>query len=353
MTFYTDKWTIAEMDSNNIMLFRKSKEDILLERITSDININSKEIIVKDALEEYDIAIDLKNNIYILYQNKEGHLILNILGEKKKEEIQLTLDGLPEVFDLNIIIKDEVIHIFYLIKALDVEEKYKIHHYYYKGNKWNDYMVGEITVNKVLNPIKLIQTDNNILLSYYSNNKVIELKEFSVDKLEWSSKSVLVDTENDKLFLDICIMDDIIHLIYCEYSFGNLVIKYNKFHYDNGKYIRYNEETISNEGSSSHPNIIFFQNKLWITWVELNKIMSRCSEDKGESWEQILYMWNESRDIDFVRYKYLTITPKDDVQLQYSFGSIYPEIRFMGFGPLDNVVEVPVKKKKLMSIPRI
>ncbi|WP_313233956.1 hypothetical protein [Tissierella praeacuta] len=353
MTFFTDKWTIAEMNSNNIMLFRKSKEDILLERITSDINANSKEIIAKDVLEEYDIAIDLKNNIYILYQSREGHLILNIFGEKKKEKIQLTSERLPEVFDLNIMIKDEIIHIFYLIKALDAKEKYKIHHYYYNGSIWNDHIVGEIIVNKVLNPIKLTQNHNNILLLYYNNNKVIELKEFSIDKLEWSSKKVLIDTESDKLFLDICIIDDIIHLTYCEYSFGNLVIKYNKFHYDNGIYVKYSEETISNEGSPSHPNIIFFQNKLWITWVELNKIMSRYSEDRGESWEQTLYMWNESRGIDFVRYKYLTITPKDNVQLQYSFGSIYPEIRFMGFGPLDNVVEVPVKKKKLMSIPRI
>lgn len=353
MAFFTDKWSIAEIDSKNIILVRKSKDNILLEKVIGDVSINSREIIAKNVLEEYDIAIDLKNNIYILYQNKEGHLILNILREQQKEEIQLTSEGVSEVFDLNIIINDKMIHIFYLISVADNNKKYRIYHYYYEGNKWDNYMVEEISTNEVLNPIRLIQEGNSILLLYYIDSKKIGLKKFDIDKLEWSNKITLVDTENDKLFLDMCKIDDVIHLTYCEYINGNLVIKYNKFHYENGEYIKYSEESISNEGSPSHPNIIFFENKLWITWVELNKIMSRFSEDKGQSWKDTIYMWNDSRDIDFVRYKYLTMIPKNSVQLQYSFGSIYPDIRFMGFGPLNNITEVPVKKKKLMTIPRI
>ncbi|WP_353096682.1 hypothetical protein [Tissierella praeacuta] len=353
MGFFTDKWTIAEIDSKNIILVRESKDNILLEKVIGDVSINSREIIAKNVLEEYDIAIDSKNNIYILYQNREGHLILDVLGEKKNEEIQLTTEGLSEVFDLNILIKDNIIHIFYLINVVDDREKYRIYHYYYKENKWNNHIVEEISTNGVLNPIKLTQADNNILLSYYIDSKKIGLKKFNIDKLEWDNKIILVDTENDKLFLDICKMDDIIHLTYCEYIDGNLVIKYNKLYYENGEYIKYSEESISNEGSPSHPNIIFFENKLWITWVELNKIMSRFSEDKGQSWNDNIYMWNDSRDVDFVRYKYLTMMPKDDIKLQYSFGSIYPDIRFMGFGPLDNITEVPVKKKRLMTMPRI
>ena len=100
MTFFTDRWTIAEIGSNNTILVRKSKNNILLERVVGDTSINSREIIARDVLEEYDLGIDIMNNIYILYQSKEGHLVLNVLKEKKKEEIQLTSEPLPEVFEL-------------------------------------------------------------------------------------------------------------------------------------------------------------------------------------------------------------------------------------------------------------
>lgn len=353
MTFYNDKWTIAEIASNNTILVRKSKKNILLERVVGDISINSREIIAKDVLEEYDVGIDPKSNIYILYQNREGHLILNILKEKKKEEIQLTSEALSEVFELNLIVKDKMIHIFYIIRISDEEMKYSIYHHYYYENKWNDSVVEEINVKKVLNPIRLEKTKNDILLLYYRDDKKIEIKRFDIEKLEWNSKVTLVDTENDKLFLDVINMDDVIHVVYGEFIDGNLVIKYNRFLYDNGEYEKAGEQYVSNEGSPSHPNIIFYEDKLWITWVELNKIISRCSEDKGENWEPNLYMWNQSRDIDFVRYKYLTMIPKENTLLKYSFGSIYPEVTFMGFGPIDNVVEVPIKKKKSMYLPRI
>lgn len=353
MVFFTDRWTIAEIDPKNIILVRKSKDNILLERVVGDTSINSREIIAKDVLEEYDLGIGPKNSVYILYQNKDGQLILKVLKGKKIEEIQLTQESISEVFELNIIVKDKMIHILYAIRVSNEEAKYRICHHYYNGSNWNDNIVEEINVNKVLNPIRIEQSGSSILLFYYDNDKSIELKEFNMDKLEWNEKVTLVHTENNKLFLDVLKVDDIIHLTYGEFVHGSLVIMYNKLYYDNGKYEKVEEYFISNEGSPSHPNIIFFENRLWITWVELNKIMSRCSIDDGQSWEDIIYMWNNSRDIDFVRYKYLNLEPKDNTLLRHSLGSVYPEVVFMGFGPLDNVVEVPVKKKNYMRLPQI
>lgn len=353
MAFFTDKWTIAEISSNNTILVRKSKKTIILERVVGDTSINSREVIARDILEEYDVAVDKKNNIYILYQNKEGHLILNVLKGNNKEEIQLTSEALSEVFELNMVVKDKIIHIFYFIRVSDVEMKYRLYHHHYDENKWNDSIVDEISVNRVLNPIKLIQTDSNILLLYYSSDKKIELREFSIDKLEWNSKVTPISTENDKMFLDAIKINDIIHISYGEFINGNLVIKYNSLHYNEEQCEILQEQYISNEGSPSHPNIILYENKLWVTWIELNKIMSRHSEDMGQNWEPIIYMWNQSRDIDFVRYKYLTKVSKENVLLEHSFGSIYPRVTFMGFGPIDNVTEVPVKKKESMSILRI
>lgn len=354
MAFFTDKWTIAEMNSNNMILVRKSKNNILLEKVVSETSFDSREIIAKDILEEYDMGIDESNNIYILYQNTEGHLILNILKDKKKEEVKLTADPISEVFDLNIIVKNKVIHIFYIVGVQDKENKYRINHHYYDGTKWSTYGVDEISKENVLNPIKIVDLGEDILISYYSNDKEINLRSFRTEVLEWEEKFNIVSTENNKLFLDMVKDKDIIHLTYCEFLDGSLVIRYNKILYDKDKrqYIKDRSEYISNEGTPSYPNIIIYEDKLWITWVELNKVVSRYSEDQGNSWDSI-YEWNESREIDFVRYKYINANSRDDTILGYSFGSVYPEVRFIGFGPLEKAQEVPIKKKKHNIFPRI
>ena len=352
MTFITDKWAIAKLDINNIILVRKSKSDILMESIVGDTNISSKEVLAKDILEEYDLAIDSPNNIYIIYQNKEMHLILITIKDRKIEEVKLTSYPISEVFDLNIMVRNKTIHILYQIEIQEKEKNYKIEHHYYDGNKWTTYMVEEIIAKRVLNPLKLILTENKILVSYYSSDNSIELKEFNLNKLEWSKPTKLVTTLNDKLYLDMIKIDETIHLTYCEFIDGNLMIKYERLSYNDGEIKKDNEDSISNEGSPHNPTLIFYEDKLWITWVELDKIMSRYSEDSGENWEYI-YMWNNSKNIDFVRYKYLDILPEEGIILNHSFGRIYPEVAFMGFGPTDKAVEVPIKKKRLMNLPRI
>lgn len=352
MTFMTDKWTIAKLDLNNMVLVRKSKDDILLEVFGENKDESIIEVVSKDILEEYDLDIDSPNSIYIVYQNREMHLILIKIYDNKTEEVKLTSNPISEVFNLNIVVIKKRIHILYQTRTLKNEKNYNIEHHFYGGKKWISYIVEEIIANRVLNPMSIISTENKLLLSYYSNDKTIELKEFDLNKLEWNKPTKLTTTLNDKLYLDMIEIEETIHLAYCEFIDGNLIIKYKKLSYTNGEIKIDVEESISNEGSPHNPNLILYENKLWIVWVELDKLMSRYSDDKGQNWGSI-YMWNNSKTVDFVRYKYLDMIPEEGIILNYSFGRIYPELSFMGFGPTEKAIEVPIKKKTLMNIPRI
>lgn len=349
MTFFLDKWTIGKTSYNSMILVRKAKGEILMDILGEDKNINRKEIIARDILEEYDIFIDGSKKIYIIYQNKDMHLILITIKDRKREEIQLTIDPISEVFDLNIVTNNNTIHIIYQIRIPEEEQKYNINHHYYDGSKWMNYTIDEIIAQRALNPFKLIQSDEKIIVSYYKSSFNIELKEFNFSDLEWSSGIKLVEAPNEKLFLDMVKIDDDIHLSYCQFIEGNLVVRYERLSEDG---IQQNVEIISNEGSPSYPTIIFYQDKLWITWVESNKVLSRYSGDKGRSWESC-YMWNSSRSIDFLRYKYLTIIPEEHIILDYSFGRVAPDIEFIGFGSTNRALEIPIKKKKFMNQPRI
>ncbi|WP_310444694.1 hypothetical protein [Tissierella sp.] len=333
-----------------MILVRKVKSEILMDRLGGDKDTNRTEVIASNILEEYDVTIVNPNKIYIVYQNKDMHLILVTIKDSKIEEIQLTVDPILEVFDLNILTNNNTIHIVYQTRISVDEQKYYINHHYYDGNKWFNYTIDEITAQRALNPFKLIGLDDKLLLSYYKSSFTIELKEFSFSKLEWSDGIKLVDTPTEKLFLDMLKIDEYVHLSYCQFIDGNLVVKYERLSFAGG--IEQNTEIISNEGSPSYPTIIFYEDKLWITWVESNKVLSRYSGDRGQSWESV-YMWNSSRSIDFLRYKYLTIIPEKDVILNHSFGKVSPDIEFIGFGSTANALEIPLKKKKFTNPIRI
>lgn len=350
MTFFNDKWTIVDINLDKVLMFRKSTNDILLDTISKGTNISKKESIVKDTLEEYDIAVGVKDELYIIYQNKEMHLVLTILKDEKREDINLTAEPIPEVIDINIKIKKDKIHIVYIIKIEDEKNQYRIYHNYYDGKRWDTYIVKEIIAPRVLNPIKLIQEEDNIFLSYYTNDKEIEIKNFNSEIMEWSEASKLADNNNEKLYLDMIKSDNMIYLTYCQFQNDNLVIKYERFRYINESYKRELEQVISNEGSLSHPTIIFYNKNLWIAWVETDKVISRISEDKGENWSANMYMWNQKDKIDFVRYKYLSKKLTDENQLDYSFGSVYPEIKFIGFGNLRAATKIPLKKINSMNL---
>lgn len=347
MSFFTDKWTIGRANQKELVLVRKSKRNLFIERISEYIKDN-REVLTTDVLEEYDVAL-ASDTIYIIYQNTNGHLILNVLREGEKEEILLTPTGISEVFNLSLGVNGKSIHILYTVKGPDNDNKYIINHHCFNGTSWQDYVVDEIRANKVLNPMKTIVRDDKIFLVYYGDNKEISLKEYNIEKSQWSSPIKLIGGDSEKLFLDMLIVDKNIHLTFCEYVEENLVIKYFKFAYQAGKYEKTCEEFISNEGSPSHPTAIFFRNKLWIVWLEVGKLFSRSSDDGGQSWGPI-YMWNNTKNIDFVRYKYVSPKKEENICLDYSFGSIYPEIEFLGFGPTNYAVEVPIKKKDQYEI---
>lgn len=352
MAFYNDSWTIANIDPREIFLIRKSANDILLDRIKKDTNIAKKETIAQNILEEYAVGIGIKNELYIIYQNKAMDLFITVLSENKKEDIKLTAEPIPKVIDLNIIVRNTSIHIVYLIKIQDEENKFRIYHHHYDGNDWDTNIVKEIIAKRVLNPMKLIQEENNLVLGYYVNDLEIELKRFDFEDLQWSDSFKLVTSSEEKLYIDMISYNNKIHLVYCEFQEGNLIIRYEQFSYLNNIYERKLEKVISNEGSLFHPTIIIYENKIWITWVELDKVMSRVGSEDGKDWSDSIYSWDNSRSIDFIRYKYLTFNLEKDRTLDYSFGSVFPEIEFIGFGNLGEATEIPIKKA-LMNLPRI
>lgn len=331
---------------NNIILVEDSKDSLYLYelregRITfhdfqnEDGKVRQKEISDK-ALLELDISID--ENVYIVYQDKSFHLVLLIKSEENIKEIILTEEAMPEILNLNLKIIDGLPHIFY--NVLLGGKDYRIIHHYYNGSSWNTNLVEDIKINQVLNPMQILNNGEELFLIYYNmkNTEEIYCKSFNLNEAQWKKEIRLTENLKSKLYLDSLIIDGKLHLSYCEYD-ENLLVKYERYDLDN--FQREIEQEISNKENISWPTLIYYEGNLWVVWIEYENIISRFSLDGGDNWASI-YLWKDIKDKNIVRYKY--INKKSKNKLNYSFGIYGEDIKFIGFGPLDNAKEIPIKK---------
>lgn len=349
VAFYNNRVAIAYINKDTLYLFRNINEEIIMDYYKEE-EMNRQDTIVSDALGEFSILITNKDEVYLIYQDTKYYLNLVKINDGISSINRLTEDPIPRVYELNSIIAGESISILYLLAQKEKEKIFRIHHHMLYNDEWVNYVVEDIKVNKFLNPIKVITQDNKIMIGYYYENQIC-FKEFDLDTREWNESNILTDNRA-KLYIDMINKDNYIHLVYSEYSNENLSIKYEGYHYHNDSIIRKKEEILSNEGNPSNPTIIIHKNILWIVWNESLNVLSRFSKDNGTSWSPI-YLWKESKISDFVRYKYVDKGFHENIILDYSFGTIYPDLKFLGFGVLDNVEEIGVKKKDTFQFSQI
>ena len=352
MTFYNDKATIVSDSSKNINLFRLMNGKIKQYYFDKKSEAISEKEVGKEVLLEHNASIDSEDNIYLIYQDMSFNLILTLLKDEKMETIKLTGESIPEVYYLDIILNDKEPHIFYCILLPGIERKYRIYHHYFNGKDWITNIVDEIKTNKLLNPIKVIKYDKELVIGYFDKyeEENICIKFFNLEEKEWGRKIQLTNNSMPMLYIDILLIDEKLNLVYCQHD-GNMTVKYERFNYKNNIVQKEIEEVLSNEENPQYPTLIYFEKKLWITWIEYENVMSRYSDDNGSTWSPI-YLWNESKYNDIVRYKYCNLLNIEDNILNHSFGRIYPDITFLGFGALDNTTEIPLKKKIHLNIPR-
>lgn len=345
MTYYKDRVSLLTDLYDNVDLFRLLNNQITRYHFNRRTNRYVELNVAMEVNTEYDVCIDEENTIYLIYQDVNYNIILAVIKNNKVNRIKLADAPITEVYYMNVIVQNGQIHIFYFAPEGDME-KYKLYHHHFKDQNWSVEVIDEIKVRELLNLLCIHKAEDKIIaayLDYNSKEEQIYIKAYRVEDEKWEEKIQLTDGISNKLYLDLIYRDKKLHLTYCQYEEGNLVIKYERFNYEDGNISKETEEIISNFGSQQDPTLIYFHDRLWISWIEHEKVYSRFSEDNGNSWSPI-YLWKDSAKTSIVRYKYSSYKKDDEVIFNYSFGKIKDDIRFIGFGPLDNVEEVPLKK---------
>ena len=340
LTFYNIKAIISELDKENLYLFQNHKSEIIMNHFDYKSNINKKEIITKDCNGEFDVTL-IDNSLYVIYQDLLRNLNLSIINGNDIRNMSMTEEPIERIYELNIFNNDNQLNMVYL-KSLG-EKKYRIIHNYVEGDSWVSQNVMDVQIDQAINPMKIIKIDKIFILCFYNGNEVC-IKELNSINSEWAETIVLSEPNSKKLYLDMIKIENNLHLVYSQFQNNNYVIIYERHSYNNGAIRKDFEKVISNESNCTNPTLILYDDKIWVVWNESNRLYSRHSGDGGNIWSSIHY-WKESIAQELIRYKYLKENDELDFRFDFSFGTLNPEIKFVGFGPLENVEEINDKKK--------
>lgn len=355
MSFYDENFSIIEDSIEDIYNVEWKNGKIYLIHFNRTIEEIERKEILKDVIEGYDVTIGRDNIIYIIHQGIDNHLYLSSILDDKVNVICITKSPITIAYNLKLLIVGDETHIFYQLLIDKTNKVYRIFHITYQNSCWNVEKIQDIKVQDVLNPISVFNQGEKIYIIFYDLVETEELFIMNYDNIKhtWAEKIRLTNDSSMKLYLDTLLDGDYIHVVYSKYMEGNFGISYTKYNINDIelKHITHEDVILSNLENSYYPTIIKYGSRLWVTWLEYENLLSRYSLDNGKNWGSI-YLWKESKHVDFVRYKYCENTTKNtNRKLNYSFGKLYPDITFMGFGPLDNVMKLPLKEN--IKLPRI
>ncbi|SHJ15269.1 hypothetical protein SAMN02745975_01413 [Geosporobacter subterraneus DSM 17957] len=351
MPFANQKNVLVTDQAGNIHSFRWDNEKIIYACFYKYTKKMEKEILVEGCIPEFDVEIDKNDTIYLICQQKEGKLLLfTYRSGIWEDQVLLDSEGI-NVYNLNVIAWENGLNIVYCLPSAESNKVYRICSLYQMEEEWINTELGDIRVKVLLNPFQVIRSGQGLILGYYNllnGTEQIFLKRFDGSVDGWKDTLQLTSGLNDKLYLDFLLLDEEeLHLTYSEYIDGNLVVKHERYKLIGNKVVKHSENELSNPGNCSYPTLILFNHRIWNVWTEYDYVASSYSEDNGLTWS-VPYQWGESKEGVFVRYKY-SINPRiidRAYQLNFSYGKDFPDFTFLGFGPIEKAVEIPLVSKK-------
>ncbi|KNF09541.1 hypothetical protein CLPU_3c03210 [Gottschalkia purinilytica] len=309
---------------------------------------SDRNILAEDGTMEYDVTINKEDDIYVVCQKTDTSISLYSLVNNRWTENVIS-DGFSEdMYNLNIIATEENIHILYCLQSEIDSSKLTVYHHYLKDNKWNTNVVSDIFRRELLNPIQVVKQKDKLILGYYNlvdRCEEIFINIFDINTETWGRSLQITNDQSTKLYLDIMYKDDCIHITYSEYEYDNLSIKYKKYNISDSHIKLISEDTLSNPANCTYSTLVYESGLLWNIWTEYDNVVSCFSEDEGITWTNP-YLWPESKKKNFARYKFVTNESniKNAYLLNYAFGTIHPQLAFLGFGNVDKAYEVAKKK---------
>jgi|GEM_PF-2258225 len=334
-----------------------------------------KTLVTLKACQHFAVAIDTRDRIHAFVIHANGDINYYWQEDKqwKSQKIASINRKNENVYYPDIVILKNQVHLFYLHQGSKAINSCTIQHVTKLLDKWEHISVETISYSKYINPFKVLVYDNVLHLLFASHNSICEecyLTKFNYLNNSWEFSIRLTEATERKIYLDGLIdKQGNLHITWSMLEENGLTIKYQQHSLKElyqiepqqrensilgktvdeiGQLLMEEElqintvlntteavlpQKISQQHNCSFPYIIVFNKVLWLVWFQFNSLVSSYSTDNGLTWS-IPSLIAKTKLMSFKRYRYATNSKLDNelIQCDYLFGTLYPNIQFIGFG---------------------
>ncbi|MFA5528671.1 MAG: hypothetical protein WC996_08680, partial [Peptostreptococcales bacterium] len=320
---------------DNIYHFYFKNDDIIYINGDDASRVVETSLLEKNVL-QMDSMIDKNDNVLVLCKTKSRELILHqIVGTNSKR--RTLADNLnAELDNLHIFGELDDLHILYTLPKEKNENTYEIMHSRYRDGDWENNAIGQYARSGPLkNEMKLIEDNGNMYFCYieYKDGKSIFTMLEYKDSL-WGKNVVTLEKVEEIYWYDIFKEGNLVEIVYALRENEQFVICYENYDYPglNMGHKHY----LNSPSNSMHPLIIRYKEEKWVSWIEMDYVIS-CRILRGGADVEGAYKWKKTKKMDYMMYKLLhnnrDISEKLRIKCTNVFG-LYPSYNLLGLGPL-------------------
>jgi hypothetical protein len=310
----------------------------------------TKEKKIDTEILEFAVNIDVKENVHIVYINKKRQLKYCVWENSQwlGKVLYNFEDNNYDINELALIIKEDSIHIFFILKNLNTKYKASLMHYLWQGEKYelnticNINLIADVNAHYYVE----IESENKIYLLFISGGENgATLRVCRCMNNTWSKIKNLYIIRGSKIVFYSLIYENKFHILNLSREHSIYSLEYVSVDFDgNMKSTKVNEslEEIIN------PVLFIKENELFALWQRESNLL--CSSFK-DYWQNPMKLNSEDDDVILV-YNYITSNIKgNNIKTKKVFGTAFPSVKlFLPQILLNNHNNEEVKERDIQTI---
>ena len=271
---------------NNVWkFFRNSKKELCYKIMYADGKWTKENLIDKNVL-EFAVYINEDENIHIVYNNNKRELKYCTMQNKKwmGSIISEITEEDYELYDLKVIVINNIMHIFYIMKDNRGNDHGILTHCIWNGKDIEKAIISHIILAPNINDFYTLSIDDNYNLNIFFMND--EGDEISINHAfyqtnKWSRPQRLYGIQGDNIEIDILTNKDDIHIL----NKSKDGLMYYLEHVSMNRNNEINEYKVKESNLELSGSILFKENdKIYCTYIEDNNVY--YSYFDKEKWSQ-------------------------------------------------------------------
>lgn len=309
MTFINDYETLVRTSKKELFNFRCANKVIV--NVLDDVDNVKKTFTLCDKRISYINAsfdIDNEDNIYGIINDDNGKVLSSKYTDSEfitstlfKYDVNRFGISYPYMKKIN-----NSTHVFYYVNSNDNNSISALYHHYKYEDTWFENKI-DFIYHTVLNNFVVLWEKNTPIIYYY--NLVNGCEElfvciFNINKKSWGNPIQITNSRKSKMYLSVakdCL--NFYHIVYSENANGAYAVKYINGYLNERSFKGNDSKYITGPSTCSFPNLTILRDRIYIMWVQYNKLYTSYSDDVGKTWSE--HSIDEySIEEDFIRYNF-------------------------------------------------